>query len=360
MDKQTRLVSLTLLSSIVAASCGGGGSSTSAPPPSDDPATAATVTAQQNPMCVAIQPFYWEIGDRSGTIVGGSVGGGAPSRDTSMAIASASKWLYAAYAVQKVGGVANLDPVQDVPFLNFTSGYTWATSSGPNICKRDGTVQECVAFNNSTLDPGNQGLFNYDSGHMEVHAASSRIGLGPYGNLPLADAVLGTTTGSSDPSSNIYTEPLLAAGVGTSAASYASFLTRVLSGSLAMHDVLLDDDQALGAASYKVATTGPGTVSPLDGATNAAGQSENWTYSLGHWVEDDPVYGDHALSSAGAFGFYPWIDRTVTYYGIVARKAPPSVEQYEGFQSAQCGRLIRQAFVQGVAVPSQTVPTPSP
>jgi hypothetical protein len=311
-------------------------------------------------MCTAIRPFYWEIGDSSGAIVGGSVGSGAPTRETPMPIASASKWLYAAYAVEKVGGVANLDPVQDVPFLNFTSGYTWATSLGPGICRRDDTVQECVEYNNSTLDSGNLGLYNYDSGHMEVHAASRRIGLGPFGNLALADAVLGTTTGSSDPDSNTYTEPLLAGGVGTSAASYASFLTRVLSGSLAMHDVLVDDGQALGVASYKVATTGVGTVSPFDGATNAAGRSERWNYSLGHWVEDDPTYGDHALSSAGAFGFYPWIDRTVTYYGIVARMAPPGGEQYEGFQSAQCGRLIRQAFVQGVAVTTKTVPTPSP
>ncbi|MBK6862906.1 MAG: hypothetical protein IPG91_04700 [Ideonella sp.] len=357
MDKRFRAVLLTLASSVVAISCGDGGSSASALPPSNE-AAAAIATAQQNPMCIAIQPFYWEIGDRSGVIVSGSVGSGAPTRATPMAIASASKWLYAAYAVQKVGGVAGLDPVQDVPFLNFTSGYTWATSLGPGICGRDDTVQECVDFNNSTLDPGNLGLFNYDSGHMEVHAASRRIGLGPFGNLPLADAVLGTTTGSSNPGSNTYTEPLLAGGVQSSAAAYAAFLTRMLSGSLAMRDVLIDDGRALGTASYKVATTGPGTFSPLAGATNAAGRTENWNYSLGHWVEDDPTYGDRALSSAGAFGFYPWIDRTVTYYGIVARLAPPGGQQYEGFQSAQCGRLIRQAFVQGEAVITQTVPTP--
>jgi hypothetical protein len=354
MDKQFQLVSLALLLSMVVASCGGGSSATVAPPP--DAAAAASSTAQKNPMCIAIQPFYWEIGDKNGMIVGGSVGSSAPTRDTPMAIASASKWLYAAYAVQKVG-VARLDPVQDAPFLNFTSGYTWATSGGHGFCQRDGTVQECVAFNNSAQDPDTKGKFNYDSGHMEVHAASARIGLGSDDNLSLAAAVLGTVTGGSDPTANTYTEPLLAAGVGSSAAAYSRFLVGVLSGDLAMHDVLVNDGQALGIAAYKVATTGAGTVSPLDGAKNGVGQSESWNYSLGHWVEDDPVYGDHALSSAGAFGFYPWIDKTITYYGVVARKAPPSIEQYEGFQSAQCGRLIRQAWRTGEAV-TATTPTP--
>lgn len=134
---------------------------------------------------------------------------------TPMAIASASKWLYAAYAVQKVGGVAGLEPTRFRMCRSSTSraATPGPPALGPGICGRDDTVQECVDFNNSTLDPGNLGLFNYDSGHMEVHAASRRIGLGPFGNLPLADAVLGTTTGSSNPGSNTYTEPLLAGGV---------------------------------------------------------------------------------------------------------------------------------------------------
>jgi len=31
--------------------------------------------------------------------------------------------------------------------------------------------------------------------------------------------------------------------------------------------------------------------------------------------------GDGAFSSPGAFGFYPWIDRTKTNYGVLARSA---------------------------------------
>ena len=68
---------------------------------------------------------------------------------------------------------------------------------------------------------------------------------------------------------------------------------------------------------------------------------------MGHWVEDDPVTGDGTFSSAGAFGFYPWIDATKTYYGILAREDTSGGGN--GFPSAECGRNIRKAFVTGVA-----------
>jgi hypothetical protein len=373
MDKQLRLAALTLLSSMIVAGCGGGDSSpAAAPAPSPSPApapapapapstatAAATATAEQNPMCVAVQPFYWEIGDQTGVLASGGVGSGAPARTDPISIASASKWLYAGYVIQKLGGAANLDKDLDVPYLNFTSGYS-QFGSDPNggSCSQTGTVQDCVDANNSAQDPTTIGVFAYNSGHMEVHAASARIGLAQDNDLSLGTDVLGTVTGNAESTSNIYTQPLLAGGVLTSAASYANYLVAVLSGSFGMHDVLVDDAQPLGTAMYKVATTGTGTVSPISAATNADGKNEYWNYSLGHWVEDDPTYGDHALSSAGADGFYPWIDKTLTYYGILARQAPQNAEEYEGFQSAQCGRLIRQAWVTGVTV-TASVPTPS-
>jgi hypothetical protein len=73
--------------------------------------------------------------------------------------------------------------------------------------------------------------------------------------------------------------------------------------------------------------------------------SESWSYSLGHWVESDPAVGDGAFSSAGAFGFYPWIDAGRTFYGLVAREASAG----SGAASVDCGRLIREAWNTGVA-----------
>ena len=71
-----------------------------------------------------------------------------------------------------------------------------------------------------------------------------------------------------------------------------------------------------------------------------------WHYSLGHWVEDD-ADGDGAFSSAGALGFYPWVSKERTLYGIIARDNT-SLDQ-EGYQSAQCGGLVRKAWVTGTA-----------
>jgi hypothetical protein len=95
----------------------------------------------------------------------------------------------------------------------------------------------------------------------------------------------------------------------------------------------------------------PVCTNPLTCGLNVAAYSpvpstETWHYSLGHWVEDDPIVGDGAFSSAGSFGFYPWIDATKTNYGIVARSA----QQGQGYASAQCGRLIRKAWTTGVAL----------
>jgi hypothetical protein len=88
-----------------------------------------------------------------------------------------------------------------------------------------------------------------------------------------------------------------------------------------------------------------------------APSNEAWNYSLGHWVEDDPTVGDHAFSSAGALGFYPWIDATKTWYGVLARRAG-SPAGNQGVVSLDCGRLIRQAWVTGKTV-TGTTPTPA-
>ena len=71
----------------------------------------------------------------------------------------------------------------------------------------------------------------------------------------------------------------------------------------------------------------------------------SWHYSIGHWVEDDPVSGDGAFSSAGAFGFYPWINADKNLYGVLARLDAAG----GGNSSALCGAAIRKAWVTGVA-----------
>ena len=104
MNHHSRLRRLDFLSPLLAclalASCGGGSDSAVAPPSSQ--AAAATATAQSNPLCsvATLGSYYWEIGDRNGVLVSGSMGAGGVFASTVMNIASASKWLFAGYVFE--------------------------------------------------------------------------------------------------------------------------------------------------------------------------------------------------------------------------------------------------------------------
>ena len=62
-------------------------------------------TISQSDVCSTgtLGSYYWEIGDRNGVLVSGSVGAGGVTASTVMNIASASKWLFAAYVFEKHG-----------------------------------------------------------------------------------------------------------------------------------------------------------------------------------------------------------------------------------------------------------------
>jgi hypothetical protein len=342
----------TLSVALILAACGGGGGDGGGsgggggggdnPPPGgislDARTSAATATAQSSSnACAAVQPFYWEVGDVSGRIASGSVPGnnGNPvyTSTTLMPIASASKWIYGAYVVQLRHGQLTDD---DVTFLTFRSGYTNFTR-----CLPDQTVDGCVAYQSNGVHSNvTDGLFSYGGGHMERHA--SLIGLGPLDNAGLAAAIesqIGT-----DVAPFAYSQPQLAGGVITSADAYAVFLRKILSGALLMK----------GALGTHAVCTNPATCALAHNTPIPA--SESYHYSIGHWVEDDPVNGDGAFSSAGAFGFYPWIDASKVWYGIVARRDTSDTSDPgdpdsagHGFASAQCGQLIRAAWIQGIA-----------
>jgi len=304
-------------------------------PPSSDIArriAAASTTAQRpTGLCADIQPFYWEVGDRTGRLGSGSVAkpGNATTytAQTQMPIASASKWIYGAYVAERRNGVLTAD---DIQFLSFRSGYTNFTLGG---CDNSDTVSECVARStNGVFTSANVGRFAYDGAHMQKHASlpSPGMNLGALANAGLAAEVrraLGTEIVLS------YTQPQLAGGIRSSAADYATFLRKILSNQL-----------RIGALLGSNATcTNPLTCPSAINTPIRA--NVDWHYSIGHWVEDDPVVGDGAFSSAGAFGFYPWINASKTLYGVVARFS--ALGGGEG--SAMCGELIRRAWVTGEA-----------
>ncbi|HSI52258.1 MAG TPA: hypothetical protein VLA61_28665 [Ideonella sp.] len=316
-------------------------------PPTGTSAAAATATAQHNALCSTdlLGPYAWQIGNADGAMASGELGTGTTDT-TPMSIASASKWLYGAYVVERRGSAEALSSTADLPYLNFTSGYTNLGSvsfSSGLICSADSihTVDECL--NNSATsgeqDPSTVGKFDYDSGHMEKHA--SLLGLGSD-----TAQTLGTEISSKLGTNFVYRQPLLAGGVYTTANDYASFLRAVLKGSLKMN----------GALGYAAVCTNPLDTAHGCDSTNAVvgpiPTTESWHYAMGHWVEDDGAVGDGSFSSPGALGFYPWIDQSKTWYGVLARQQEG---EQQGYASVQCGRLIRHAWMTGV---EQTGSTP--
>lgn len=318
---------------LAVASCGGD-------TPTDPPTgialaarvAAATATAQRSTgLCSAIRPYYWEIGDGTGRLASGSVNqaGNATTYTaaTVLPIASASKWLYGAYVAERRAGVLT---AEDIAFLTFRSGYTNFALAG---CENGETVGQCATRPpNGDLTAANVGRFFYDGAHMQTHASLPAPGmnLGAYGNVALALEVrsaLGAEIGLT------YTQPQLAGGVRSSAADYATFLRKILNGQLRIAALLGSNATCTNPQSCATAVSTPIT------------SGDDWNYSIGHWVEADPQRGDGAFSSAGAFGFYPWIDSARTWYGVISRFSALG----GGNESAECGAQIRRAWVSGLA-----------
>ena len=298
------------------------GSGSSSGDASTDPrASAIASTLANNPSCTALPAFYWEIGDATGALYSGAVGT-TYGATTSMAIASASKFVWGAYVVQRFA--SDLSQM-DASAMRMLDGYT---SFVYDSCVLTTSVSKCLAAgNNSTVDSTDVGKFYYDGGDFQNYAVA--LGLGEDDSAKLATDIksqVGTEFAFT------YGSPQLAGGIKTTSADYAAFLRKILSGGLALHDHL-----------------GENAVCTLPAVCPAAASSPSpkaWHYSYAHWVEDDPNGGDGAFSSPGAFGFYPWIDATKTYYGILARY---SLDTGAYYQSALCGALIRKAFTTAMA-----------
>jgi hypothetical protein len=320
------------------------GSEASGGETTQDRVQAATETANGNASCVAIHPFYWEIGDRNGRLAGGTAsttGAMAPAADTQMLIASASKWLFGAYVVELRHGDLSAD---DLAALTMRSGYTglrYASCIKLLQVNQDAeTVHDCfVATNltgtNSDFAANAVGKFHYNGGHFQW-LADGDLNLGAANNASLRAAVAAQLGAEL---TFTYDSPQLAGGIQTSAQDYARFLRKILAAELRIGGLLGSN-----AVCTNPATCPDAEYTPIP-------STESWHYSLAHWVEDDPAVGDGAFSSPGAFGFYPWIDAGKTYYGVLARYANVSLtgDDPVAVASVLCGRTIRKAWLTATA-----------
>jgi hypothetical protein len=251
--------------------------------------------------------YYWEIGDRSGVLGSGRVGSAAPTAGAPIDIASASKWLYGALALQ----ARPIPTADDVRFLTMTSGFETFS-----LCTRFQTVATCAAAgDNDRYTPADDGRFFYSGAHMQQHAVGNGLGpLTPAGLGPQVSRALGVTVA--------YGTPQLAGGAVIAPSEFGAFLRKLMRNELALAPFL---------GTFAVCTN------PATCATSANSPiPADWFYSLGHWVEDDGTF-----SSPGAFGFYPWISGDRSLYGIVVTEHGFAGN---GWTAAQCGRQIRNSW----------------
>ena len=327
--------------------------------------------------------FYWEIGNVDGIIAdaamklsaSGSVqptgtSGTTYTRSSELLIDSASKWMYASYVAEikaVKSGTSWAMPKRYVPFLNFTSGYDLMSDNCTYITTP--TVTNCLdnlngltpSVPNGTLNSAGVGLFDYGSGHMEVLEAGADPSLTGYmtggnNNVTALANELTTTFAKKNVNVNLsFVVPILAGGIQTTPADYATFLQGMLSATDPL--VMISFLNPTADDRYAVCTN-PFDPTCVDANGNPLSLSSptppniSWHYGLGHWIEDDPDTGDGAYSSPGRSGFYPWIDSTKTYYGMVARydiSNPTSPADSPYYLSAVCGEAIRAAFKTGVA-----------
>jgi hypothetical protein len=267
--------------------------------------------------CRKLGDFVWLIGDARGTL-GGQQFGKSITPNTSIKLASATKWLFGAYVAERFQS----DPASiDWEAMRMRSGYVDLNYSS---CLFTDTVEGCAnAGNNEHHTAAEDGFFYYGGGHFQQYALT--LGLGALGDDSLA-AELSSRLGSDLHLG--FNSPQLAGGGQMAPSGYATFLTRIVSGALTMRT-------QLGANPV---CTNPDTCSTAH-SSPAAGF--DWHYSLGHWVEDEPG-GDGAFSSAGAFGTYPWIDAQAQSWGLLARY---DTALTAAMNSAVCGRKLRAAWL---------------
>lgn len=298
-----------------------------------DRARLAAENAAKGSSCSLMGDFYWEIGSSTGILAGGKRpnSGSSVDRGTNHEIASASKWVFGAFALQdnQSKGFTSLSTAQTQK-LTMVSGHT---TQNTVRCATSPTVDHCL--NNGTPTKTREGKFYYDGEHFQK--LMSDQGYGSAGKAGIDTAYqtalgqFGFTAGNVAVAGNL---------VG-SAAGYADFLRKIMKNELAI-------SSKLGAGAVCADTAAFGNKCVAKGLPRAlySPVNEPWDYSYGHWVEKENGSTVDAYSSPGLFGFYPWISPDKSLYGIISRKSN-ALNAYTN--SFKCGRAIRKAFIAGLA-----------
>ena len=196
--------------------------------------------------------------------------------------------------------------------LSFTSGLRpeCRCTFQPRLKLAD-CVQQ-IAGAGLVAPPGT--LFQYGSTHLEVAGRMAEVATGKSWNRIFAEQILGPLGLPSDmtyyanplrPAATA--NPLLAGGLFASMNEYARVLYLVF-----------DKGRWRGRQLISAALFDEQTQAPYPDAATGKTPWPGHRYGLTAWLEcNEPAKGCASISSPGAFGFTPWIDREAGYYAIL-------------------------------------------
>lgn len=319
-----------------AGSCGGNRASTcvmdegGAPPPSWQ------AVCDRLDEITTPREFSLQVGDADGTILTYTRGEVTPQ--TRHEIASASKWLASAAIMRLVerGELSLDDHPQDyiewwtsdpedprskitlAHLLSFTSGFGGSPLEVTCVNRARATLDGCSReiYDEFFLyeEPGE--TFYYGPAHMHFAALMAEGATGKGWNDIFAEEVVMPLGMGQE---TLYTvaspeHPRIAGGISSNGEDYARFLRAILAGEYLARslDVMSEDHTPSGEVEL--------AYSPL------TAHGFEWHYGFGLWRECPSETftngcADHVrISSPGAYGFYPWIDREHSYWAVLSTK----------------------------------------
>jgi CubicO group peptidase (beta-lactamase class C family) len=334
---KTGLIAL-FIACVLAAGCGGGGSGT---PPAPGPACSTTQLEAAMDTVLALTAsevdFSFSVERQDGRRY--IFNRGVSTLQTSYESASTSKLVSAVIILRLVeqGYLNLLDRPQDhltaavwpivntdslysmtlSDLLSFTSGLTQEPPFPSCLNNGLATIEACVTDIANTnagngITPGQE--FYYASTHLQVAGLMAIKARGVaawqdvFTEFKNQTGLFATSTYELPSASN----PRLAGGMLWTGEEYMAFLKALRDGALlnaASMSSLLADHTAAATMVYSPAVAGLG---------------EDWHYGFGLWHEcQSATYNCTAgsrISTPGAYGAYPFWDRSNNYFGIVARQ----------------------------------------
>jgi len=193
--------------------------------------------------------------------------------------------------------------------------------------------------------------FDYGSTHLAVAGRMAEVATGrswdslfgsqlrePLG-LP-SDLVYYATPRQPVPTDN----PLLAGGLRASMNEYARVLRLVY-----------DKGRWLGQPLLQPAIFDTQAIEPYPSAVIGNSPMPSLRYGLTAWLEcPTPQLGCARLSSPGAFGFAPWLDRAAGYFAVLGMEIPERSE--EGNLGVTLERTLQPLIVEALLVKSSSSP----